>query len=118
MKNYSTVLTGLVFSMHSRRFIASLAGSALAWLGWRYNIPNEVLATMAAPLVAFILGESIADAAERRGAGTVNVGSAENVSSGQQSPEVRPDWVDANGDGINDLDPLSPENLIDEGAAG
>jgi len=60
-RQYLDVLKGLIFSMHSRRFLASIVGAVLAWAGWKYGIPYEVQLTIQAPLVAFILGESWKD---------------------------------------------------------
>lgn len=86
MKPYKDVLTGLIFSMHSRRFLASLVASAVAWAGWKYGIPYEVQAVIQAPIVAFIVGESYADGKARENSGTVNVGNAETVTQGGSTP--------------------------------
>lgn len=81
MKPYSEVLKGLLFSMHSRRFLASLVSSAVAWAGWKYGIPFEVQAMIQAPVLAFIVGESYADGKARENTSTVNVGSAGSVDN-------------------------------------
>lgn len=83
---YSQVIKGLFFSMHSRRFIAAMLGSGLAWLGWKYGIPYEIQLAIGAPLMAFILGESYKDGKAAASPNTLNVGNADTVNAGNKQP--------------------------------
>lgn len=52
----------------SRPFLLAIVGAAGAWLGHKYNIPNETIALYTAPLISFILGESYKDGQAAQGA--------------------------------------------------
>lgn len=58
---YTDVIKGLLFSLHSRRFLLAIIGAHLSFGAHKLGVPNEIIAMMMTPITAFILGESYND---------------------------------------------------------
>lgn len=80
-QTYPQVLQGLLFSLHSRRFLLALIGATLTFFGAKYGLSNETIALFMTPITAFILGESYQGGKQAQAAGTVAIVPAESTSA-------------------------------------